>query len=590
MRCLLLLIALLIAPVASAQSVRLDISDENTVLRFSLSSYSLVGSKLGDRPPEGTRFLVVRGLLENRNTQQGVDIPPAADAFPLLVNGSQSIPLHPLSADTADAFWGPQVLLPGEKRPVEFVYAVPSTGVERAEIRHLSSQGRISLYVIGEAAAAPTTALVGPVDLGEARMAVSGLQRLNDYAGYQARPGHHLLGVGYVYTNLRDMQPLETNIASLSALEADGGYIFQSLTLPPAGTPLPVETFHAGEPTPGELVFEVPDHMQQLVLVHYTEEGPLRLPLTPDAAAIAERTPIAGPSREGSIEVTVYAQELTVDGLILEVGLRLDHPDGLADMPLDLSTGFELHAGDGSFTNASPNFPGLQFPVTYRVLRRDQIDLGQLGFPGVGAGSYTLVLPLASGAVRLRLPTPTGATPRAATQSPYSPSRPGSAPQRQPGLLPSIPSPVSPAAPATPTGSPDVTSGQESPTAASPGSSTRPPPAQRPHQQSAPRDTSRLKGIPRVMDTGTLTIRWDIVPLYGVAGEGEPFRSELEGFIRDREVDCVRKAAQYRCVLEGEDLSEIVVRNGAAKALPDAPENIREAEATAKSRGAGIWK
>lgn len=101
---------------------------------------------------------------------------------------------------------------------------------------------------------------------------------------------------------------------------------------------------------------------------------------------------------------------------------------------------------------------------------------------------------------------------------------------------------------------------------------------------------SRLQGIPRVIDTGTLTLRFDTVLLYGVVGEGEPYRSELEGYIRDREVQCTRLDTAYRCMLEGKDLSEIVVRNGGGKAADDAPSVILEAQESAKRERRGVWQ
>jgi penicillin-binding protein 1A len=102
-----------------------------------------------------------------------------------------------------------------------------------------------------------------------------------------------------------------------------------------------------------------------------------------------------------------------------------------------------------------------------------------------------------------------------------------------------------------------------------------------------------LRGVPQLVDTGTLVLNGATVQLSGVEGEAGPAVSDLARYIRGREIACQpveRGAAQYRCKLGEYDLSEAVVLNGAGRAAADAPERLRDAEAQARSAGRGIWR
>jgi penicillin-binding protein 1A len=102
-----------------------------------------------------------------------------------------------------------------------------------------------------------------------------------------------------------------------------------------------------------------------------------------------------------------------------------------------------------------------------------------------------------------------------------------------------------------------------------------------------------LRGVPQVVDTGTLLLDGATVQLSGVEGEPGPAVSDLARYIRGREIACQpveRGATQYRCKLGEYDLSEAVVLNGAGRAAANAPERLRDAEAQARSAGRGIWR
>jgi 1A family penicillin-binding protein len=102
-----------------------------------------------------------------------------------------------------------------------------------------------------------------------------------------------------------------------------------------------------------------------------------------------------------------------------------------------------------------------------------------------------------------------------------------------------------------------------------------------------------LRGVPQVIDTGTLALNGATVRLSGVEGEAGAVAGDLARYIRGREVACQpvdRGVAQYRCKLGEYDLSEAVVLNGAARAAANAPERLRDAEAQARSAARGIWR
>ena len=102
-----------------------------------------------------------------------------------------------------------------------------------------------------------------------------------------------------------------------------------------------------------------------------------------------------------------------------------------------------------------------------------------------------------------------------------------------------------------------------------------------------------VRGVPLVVDTGTLVLKGATVHLSGVEGEtGEAVR-DLTRYIAGREVACQPvepSAAQYRCKLGEYDLAEAVVLNGAGRAAANAPERLLDAQEKAQLAGRGIWR
>jgi 1A family penicillin-binding protein len=101
-----------------------------------------------------------------------------------------------------------------------------------------------------------------------------------------------------------------------------------------------------------------------------------------------------------------------------------------------------------------------------------------------------------------------------------------------------------------------------------------------------------LRGVPEVLDTGTLLIAGVRLQLEGVVSEsGTPAR-QLARFLRRREIVCThaQRGDVQRCQIDGENLSEIIIAAGGARATPDAPPNLLSAEDQARSARVGIWR
>ena len=96
-----------------------------------------------------------------------------------------------------------------------------------------------------------------------------------------------------------------------------------------------------------------------------------------------------------------------------------------------------------------------------------------------------------------------------------------------------------------------------------------------------------------VLDTATLAVRGRRIQLEGILGDGDRrVVRPLARFLRRREVVCAPSGAQerYRCSVDGQDLSEVILSNGGARATPDAPAELLAAEEEARSARLGIWR
>jgi penicillin-binding protein 1A len=101
------------------------------------------------------------------------------------------------------------------------------------------------------------------------------------------------------------------------------------------------------------------------------------------------------------------------------------------------------------------------------------------------------------------------------------------------------------------------------------------------------------RGAAEVLDTATLAIRGRRIQLEGVLGDGDRrVVRPLARFLWRREVVCAPSGApeRYRCGVDGQDLSEVILSNGGARAAPDAPAELLAAEEEARSARLGIWR
>lgn len=101
------------------------------------------------------------------------------------------------------------------------------------------------------------------------------------------------------------------------------------------------------------------------------------------------------------------------------------------------------------------------------------------------------------------------------------------------------------------------------------------------------------RGLADVLDMATLAIRGRKIQLEGIIGDDDRHSvRSLTRFLRRREVICEPGAApdRYRCSVNGQNLSEVILSNGGARAAPDAPADLLAAEDEARSARIGIWR
>jgi penicillin-binding protein 1A len=100
-----------------------------------------------------------------------------------------------------------------------------------------------------------------------------------------------------------------------------------------------------------------------------------------------------------------------------------------------------------------------------------------------------------------------------------------------------------------------------------------------------------VKGAARVLDTATLEIRDREIRLTGVEPEDGRAARALARFLARREVECApAETSGHRCRVDGEDLAELVIANGGAKATADAPPELQAAEESARAARLGLWR
>ncbi|MGO4570514.1 thermonuclease family protein [Microvirga sp. 2TAF3] len=105
-------------------------------------------------------------------------------------------------------------------------------------------------------------------------------------------------------------------------------------------------------------------------------------------------------------------------------------------------------------------------------------------------------------------------------------------------------------------------------------------------------DTGSLRGVPQVIDTATLSLQGRVVRLFGVewaSGAGKP--DDLTRYLAGREVACeaVASTNTYRCQVNGQDLSKVVLFNGGGRATAQATDELKAAAEKARQARIGVW-
>jgi endonuclease YncB( thermonuclease family) len=94
------------------------------------------------------------------------------------------------------------------------------------------------------------------------------------------------------------------------------------------------------------------------------------------------------------------------------------------------------------------------------------------------------------------------------------------------------------------------------------------------------------------LDTATLFLDGKIIQLFGVEwvrGAGTP--EDLTRYLRGREVVCQATTTpdSYRCAVDNQDLSKVVLFNGGGRANADVPPELKAAETAARQARRGLW-
>ncbi len=103
-----------------------------------------------------------------------------------------------------------------------------------------------------------------------------------------------------------------------------------------------------------------------------------------------------------------------------------------------------------------------------------------------------------------------------------------------------------------------------------------------------------VSGAARVIDTATLLVDGQTVPLDGLAGSGAPYAAQLQSVIdrRGSRLSCtVQKSGRYLCTLpDGQDIGRSALFNGVAGISEDASEDYRTQADSARTAHRGMWK
>lgn len=108
----------------------------------------------------------------------------------------------------------------------------------------------------------------------------------------------------------------------------------------------------------------------------------------------------------------------------------------------------------------------------------------------------------------------------------------------------------------------------------------------------APPPANAITGTVQVIDTATLKLGGKVVHLFGVEWVRGGQADELARYIGGRPVSCqpAPGSESMNCLVDGRDLSEVVLYNGGGRASPEASPELVAAEDHARSERLGVWK
>ncbi|MBV8288262.1 MAG: penicillin-binding protein, partial [Hyphomicrobiales bacterium] len=100
-----------------------------------------------------------------------------------------------------------------------------------------------------------------------------------------------------------------------------------------------------------------------------------------------------------------------------------------------------------------------------------------------------------------------------------------------------------------------------------------------------------IRGVPVVQSTAMLEIEGRVVRLFGVEGARGRAVRDFKRYLGNREVACEPAAdsSDYRCRVDDQDLSRVVLFNGGGRATANATPELRALEQQARSTHVGIW-
>jgi len=100
-----------------------------------------------------------------------------------------------------------------------------------------------------------------------------------------------------------------------------------------------------------------------------------------------------------------------------------------------------------------------------------------------------------------------------------------------------------------------------------------------------------IRGVPVVQNTGTLELQGRVIRLFGVEGTRGRAARDFRRYLGRREVACERAGSgdEYRCRVDNQDLSRVVLFNGGGRAAPSASAELRALDQQARAARVGIW-